>query len=113
MDAREKPLAMILVKRASIFMCVICAVSVIYWVIGSASAFLDQTQLMLLRTMKISALGIVAFSGIGAALSICYAALGRYRLRAAGLAAYLAVIASGTAVLYLAQSVLALSWGLR
>lgn len=113
MDAHEKPLILILVKRAAIFMYTICAVSLIYWVIGSYGSFLDETQSMLLAAVRLSSLGIVAFSAIGLVLSLGYAAARRYRLRAMGLVGYLLVLASGTAALYLAQSVIALSRGLR
>ena len=84
MDARDKPLSMILVKRVAIFMFVICSVSFIYWVIGSFGSFLDGTQAMLLGLMRLSSLGIVVFSGLGAILSVCYAAARRYRLRIMG-----------------------------
>jgi hypothetical protein len=113
MDALEKPLSMILVKRVAIFMFVVCAVSAIYWIIGSASSFLDETQVMLLMAMRFASLGIVVFSGLGMALSICYAATRRYRLRALGIAGYFLVAALGAVALYIAQSVIALSQGLR
>jgi hypothetical protein len=113
MNSRDKPLSMILVKRGSIFMFIICSVSLIYWIIGSEAPFLDETQTMLLKTMRLSSLGIVAFSCIGALLSIGYAVARRYRLRIMGILGYLAVSAIGTAALYLAQSVIALSQGLR
>jgi hypothetical protein len=113
MDAHDKPIIMILVKRAVIFMFVICSVSAIYWIFGSAGSFLDETQTMLLKTMRLSSLGIVAFSGIGVALSLGYAAARRYRLRVMGLLGYLLVSALGTSALYIAQSVIVLSQGLR
>jgi hypothetical protein len=113
MDAHDKPLILILVKRAAIFMFVICAVSLIYWVIGSYGSFLDETQAMLLKAVLLSSLGIVAFSAIGLALSLCYAAAKRYSLRIAGLLGYLLVLSMGAASLILAQSVIALSRGLR
>jgi hypothetical protein len=113
MDARDKPLSMILVKRVAIFMFVICSVSFIYWVIGSFGSFLDGTQSMLLGLVRLSSLGLVVFSCLGALLSVCYAAARRYRLRIMGLAGYLVVAALGASALFLAQSVIVLSRGLR
>jgi hypothetical protein len=113
MDAREKPLSMILVKRVAIFMFVICSVSFIYWVIGSFGSFLDGTQAMLLGLIRLSSLGIVVFSSLGALLSVCYAAARRYRLRVMGFLGYLAVTALGVSALFLSQSVILLSQGLR
>jgi len=113
MDAHDKPLIMILVKRAAIFTFAICSISLIYWIFGSAGAFLDETQAMLLKIMRLSSLGIVAFSGMGLLLSLCYAASRRYRLRVFGILGYLLVSALGTGALYLAQSVIILSRGLR
>jgi hypothetical protein len=104
---------MILVKRAVIFAFAICSISALYWIIGSESSFLDETQVMLLSVMRLSSLGIVSLSGIGIALSIFYAAARRYRIRVLGLGAYLLVASVGTVALYIAQSVIALSAGLR
>jgi hypothetical protein len=113
MDAQDKPLIMILVKRAAIFMVLICAVSIFYWAFGSVSSFLDETQSMLLGIMRLSSLGIVAASGFGILLALGFAAARRYRLRAAGLAGYALASALGAAALYLAQSVIILSRGIR
>jgi hypothetical protein len=113
MNAQDKPLLLILVKRAAIFLFVICAVSIFYWAVGSGSSFLDETQSMLLGVMRLSSLGIVASSIIGVALSIGFAAARRYRLRSLGLSGYLLAAAFGTTALYLAQSVIVLSHGFR
>jgi hypothetical protein len=112
-NAQDKPLILILVKRATIFMFVICSLSFIYWIIGSSSHFLDETQAMLLWTMRLSSLGIVASSGFGIAIALCYALSRRYRPRIMGLVGYLVVSALGLGSLYLAQSVIVLSRGLR
>ena len=69
----DKPLALILVKRAAIFLFVICLVSLFYWIVGSESSFLDSTQSMLLAIMRISSLGIVVASGLGILLSLALA----------------------------------------
>jgi hypothetical protein len=113
MDTRDKPLILILVKRAAIFMFVICVVSIFYWVVGSESAFLDETQSMLLGVMRLSSLGIVVSSGIGILLALGFAAARRYRLRGLGMLGYALAAALGTSALYLAQSVIILSRGLR
>ena len=113
MDAQDKPLIMILVKRAAIFTSTICAVSIFYWIVGSLSSFLEETQSMLLGVIRLSSLGIVAASGIGLALGLGFAASRRYRLRALGLAGYAIAAAFGTSALYLAQSMIVLSLGLR
>jgi hypothetical protein len=112
MDAQDKPLSMILVKRAVIFAFAICSISTMYWIIGSASSFLDETQVMLLSVMRLSALGIVAFSGIGILLAIGYAAARRYGLRTLGLSSYLLIGGLGGVALLVSQSVIALSHGL-
>jgi hypothetical protein len=113
MDAQKKPLIMILVKRMAIFMLVICAVSIFYWVVGSVGSFLDDTQAMLLGLTRLSSLGIVASACIGILLAAGFAAARRYRLKALGLAAYFLAASFGFAALYLAQSVLILSHGLH
>jgi hypothetical protein len=113
MDAQDKPLIMILVKRAAIFAFTICAVSIFYWIVGSASSFLDETQSMLLGVMRVSSLGIVATSVIGLLLGLVFALARRYRLRALGVAGYAFAGMLGVSALYLAQSVIILSRGLR
>jgi hypothetical protein len=113
-DAREeKPLILILVKRAAIFCFVVCSISFFYWVVGSLSSYLDQTQSMLVAIMRISSLGIVVASGIGALLSIAYSIAGRGSVRLAGALGYLAAAAAGGLALAIAQSVSILSLGLR
>ena len=113
MDAQDKPLIMILVKRAAILAFVICTVSAFYWAVGSGSAFLDETQSMLLDFMRLSSLGVLASSGIGIALAFVFAILGRYRLRVPGVAGYAFVSILAAATLILSQSVSLLSRGLR
>jgi hypothetical protein len=113
MDAQDKPIIMILVKRAAIFSFVICAVSIFYWIVGSLSAFLDETQSMLLTVMRVSSLGIVATSCVGLFLGLGFAAARRYGLRIMGLLGYAFAAILGVSALYLAQSVIILSNGLR
>lgn len=113
MDAREKPLILILVKRAAILLFCICAVSLFYWIVGSASSFLDETQAMLLGIMRISSLGILVASGLGCLTACALALARRYRVEALGLAGYLIAAAIGAVALAIAQSVSVLSQGLR
>jgi TRAP-type C4-dicarboxylate transport system permease small subunit len=120
MDARErgdrptdKPLILILVKRTAIFLLIICAVSLFYWIVGSESSFLDETQSMLLGIMSISSLGIVVASGIGVLLSLALAIARRFRLKAMGIAGYALAAAFGAAALVLARTISILSHGLH
>ncbi len=111
MDEAEKPLILILVKRAAIFLFVLCAISTFYWIVGSLSSFLDETQSMLLSIMRISALGIVSVSGLGIAVAAVLAR--RYRLSLGGVVAYALAAAFGASALAVAQAVSILSLGLR
>ena len=122
MDARDrslspedKPLLLILIKRTAIFLLVICALSLFYWIVGSLSSFLDETQSMLLDIMRICSLGIIVASGLGALSSIVSAIVRRRRLRAMAMAivGYALAASIGSAFLVLAQSVSILSRGLR
>ncbi|MGA2544939.1 MAG: hypothetical protein ABSF43_00170 [Rectinemataceae bacterium] len=120
MDARErgdtpadKPLVLILVKRTAILLLILCSVSLFYWIVGSESSFLDETQTMLLGIMRISSLGIVVASGIGALLSLGLAMARRFRLKIMGIVGYAFAAAFGAAALVLAQTVSILSHGLR
>jgi hypothetical protein len=68
---------------------------------------------MLLAVMRLSSLGIVATSGIGLLFGLGFAIARRYRLRALGVAGYAFAAVLGASALYLAQSVIILSRGLR
>ena len=112
-DPREgdKPLALILVKRAAILFLVVCLVSLFYWVVGSESSFLDSTQSMLLGIMKISSMGILVAAALGIILDLALARL--YRPAAAGIFGYLFLVVLAAAILALAQTVSFLSRGLH
>jgi hypothetical protein len=119
MDARvqkerssDKPLILIIVKRAAIFLSVVCAVSIFYWIVGSESSFLDETQSMLLDIMRISSLGLIVSSGMGILLSLAAAIARRYRLKA-GIIGYAVAAALGGAALALAESISILAKGLH
>ena len=109
----EKPFILIIVKRTAIFLLVICSVSLFYWIVGSASSFLDETQSMLLGIMRISSLGIVVASGIGVLLSVALGIARRFGLKAMGIVGYAFAAAFGTAALVLSQTITILSHGLR
>jgi hypothetical protein len=111
MDA-DKPFLVILVKRATIFLAVVCSISLYFWVVGSESAFLDETQAMLLSIVRVSSLGIIVSSGFGILISAAMAAARRFRPRAFGILAYVVVGAMGVAALALSQYVSLLSRGL-
>jgi hypothetical protein len=119
MDARvrkdsraEKPLLTILVKRVAIFLLLISAVTLFYWVVGSETSFLDETQSMLLEVMRQSSLGVLVASGFGILLAIVFAIIRRRFPRIMGIVGYILSAAFGAVALAIAQSVLELSRGL-
>jgi hypothetical protein len=109
----EKPLILILVKRAAILLLIICAISLFYWIVGSVSSFLDSTQSMLLDIMRLSSLGVLILSGLGILLSAILALVRRFRLGLLGILGYIVAAALGGAALAVAQSISILSLGLR
>ena len=109
----DKPLILILIKRAAIFLFVLCAISVFYWIVGSESSFLDSTQAMLLGIMRLSSMGVIVACGMGLLLSIALALVRRHRLKVLGLAGYVAAAAIAAAALVIAQSVTILSRGIH
>jgi hypothetical protein len=113
MKERDKPLLLILLKRAAILLWVVCAVSIFYWAIGSVRSFLDETELMLLDIARISSLGVIATAVIGLVFMFIYALSGRFNLRIKGLAGYVLVAAFGALALVLSQTMTILSRGLR
>lgn len=113
MKARDKPLILILFKRAAIFLVAVCAVSIFYWAVGSVSSFLDETESMLLNIVRISSLGLIASAAIGIVFAFAYALSGRFSLRIRGLAGYVLSAAFGAFALVLSQTLTILSRGLR
>ena len=109
----DKPLILIFIKRATIFLYVISLVSLFYWIVGSESSFLDDTQSMLLGIMRISSLGIIVVSGIGFLFSFALAFARHCRLRIIGILGYIFAAGSGAVALILAQTISILSQGLR
>jgi hypothetical protein len=113
MKERDKPLLLILLKRAAILLLVVCAVSIFYWAIGSVSSFLDETESMLLDIVRVSSLGVIALAAIGLIFVFIYAFSGRFSLRIKGLAGYVLAVAFGALALILSQTITILSRGLR
>lgn len=109
----KKPLPMILIKRATIFLFVVCIVSTFYWIVGSLSSYLDATQAMLVRMMTLSSSAAIVASALGLLAEIVYALAGRYRASVVGLLGYVCAAALSLASLLVAQSVSLLASGLR
>jgi hypothetical protein len=109
----KKPLPMILIKRATIFLFVVCVVSTFYWIVGSLSSYLDATQAMLVRMMTLSSSAVIIASGLGLLVELAYAVAGRYRASVLGIIGYIGASALSLASLIVAQSVSLLSTGLR
>jgi uncharacterized oligopeptide transporter (OPT) family protein len=108
---RDKPLALVLIKRAAILLLVVCLVSLFYWVVGSTSSFLDSTQSMLLGIMRISSMGILIAAALGILLGLALARV--YPIAAVGILGYLFLVALASVLLALAQTVSFLSRGLH
>jgi hypothetical protein len=109
----DKPLILILVKRSAIFLLAICAVSLFYWIVGSTTSFLDETQSMLLGIMRIASLGLIVASLFGVLLSLGLTIAGRHGLKVMGLLGYAAAASVGLATLAVAQTLSILSLGIR
>jgi hypothetical protein len=109
----DKPLILILVKRAAIFLLAICAVSLFYWIVGSTTSFLDETQSMLLGIMRVASLGLIVVSGFGVLLSLGLTIARRHGLRVMGLLGYAVAASIGMATLAVAQTLSILSLGIR
>jgi hypothetical protein len=113
MKARDKPLILILLKRAAIFLVAVCAVSIFYWAVGSVSSFLDETESMLLDIARISSLGLIACAAIGLVFAVVYVLSGRYGLHIRGIVGYVLAVAFGSLALVFSQTITILSRGLR
>jgi hypothetical protein len=109
----KKPLPMILIKRATIFLFVVCVISTFYWIVGSLSSYLDVTQAMLIRMMILSASAAIVASGLGLLVEIAYAIAGRYRASVVGVVCYVGAALLSLVALLVAQSVSVLSSGLH
>jgi hypothetical protein len=109
----DKPLALIVVKRAAIFLFIICLVSLFYWIVGSESSFLDSTQSMLLTVMRLSSMGVLIASCSGILLSLGLALTRLYAFRPLGIFGYLLAALFAAAALAVAQSISFLARGLH
>ena len=106
---KKKPLRFILAERAVVFFFSLCAFSFFLYGTGTAQAFMDSTQLFLLRLSLITGLFLAAAAGTGFVLALwAGAAKGRrffgaavylffcfFGLAAAVLASFITVTAGG------------------
>jgi hypothetical protein len=113
MNTEDKPLLLILVKRAAILSLVVCAVSMFYWAVGSLSSFLDDTQLMLLGIVRVASLCVISIAALSLILELVFALSHRYKVRAMGIVGYSLCLAFGSAALLASQAVTILFHGLR
>jgi len=107
-----KPLPTLLVKRLALFFLVACLSSLFYWIVGSFAFFLDETQILLLRTLRYSGLALSALSAVGAALSLALAPDLRARSSLLAVLGYLLLLSIGGACLALSEALLILLRGL-
>ena len=107
----SKPLAMILVKRASILLLVLCAVSGFFWTVGSFTLFLDETQVLLLTILRYCGMALALCAGVGAALCAGASVARPSARKVLGILGYLVLCAVGAAALFLADAVLLLYGG--
>ncbi|HTX73248.1 MAG TPA: hypothetical protein VMC79_10525 [Rectinemataceae bacterium] len=107
-----KPIALIIIKRLSVFFLSIACIALFFWYAGSFQSFLDATLIMLVRILKFSALGMIGSGGLGIAVSVLYALLRRYSLRLGGLAAYAILLLFAAACLILADGLILLHSGM-
>jgi hypothetical protein len=108
---RPKPLAVILVKRSSILLLVLSAVSGFFWTVGSFTGFLDDTQVLLLTILRYCGMALALTAGVGAALSAGISVAKPTPAKALGILGYLVLCAVGAAALFLANAVLLLYRG--
>ena len=108
----RKPLPLLIVKRASILLFILCFLAVFFWTVGSFRSFLEETQLMLLGLLRWASVGLVVSSVIGVILSLLYLLLRRHAATIAGFVGYLLLAAFGAFGLVLSDALVALSQGL-
>jgi hypothetical protein len=108
----KKPLPILIVKRASILLFILCFLAAFFWTVGSFRSFLEETQLMLLGLLRWASLCLVVASGIGIALSLLYLLLKRHAAAPQGFIGYVLLVAFGVLGLVLSDALVALSQGL-
>jgi len=111
-EPAHKPLALIIVKRVAIFLFVLFAISVFFWVVGSFGSFLDDTQLLIVGLIEKASLGLATVAGLGLVSSLVYLAARRRAATLAGILGYALLAACGAAGLVLAQALSALGRGI-
>ncbi len=110
--AEHKPLSLILVKRAGLLFLFGFLFSFFFWVVGSFSFFLDETQRILLGILRISSLLLIVDAIIGVAARIVYAITERRRPGIPAFLGYALCFLIGTAGLLLSNALLILGKGL-
>lgn len=106
MRPRRKPLLVLLVKRAVLFLAVNCAVSLFLYAVGTSQDFLDETQVFLLRSTAL--LGLLSAIGAiyGCAVDLYAAVMMKSRRFLIGFAAYLLVAFCGLMVTMFSNALL-------
>jgi hypothetical protein len=99
---KKKPLRFILAERAVVFFFSLCAFSFFLYGTGTAQAFMDSTQLFLLRLSLITGLFLAAAAGTGFVLALWAGTVPRGR-RFFGAAVYLFFCFFGLAAAVLAS----------
>jgi hypothetical protein len=107
-----KHLSLIITKRIAIFFLVTCLISIFYLIVGSLSSFLDETQLVLLAAIRLSAYGLLSASACGILLGIALAFLGMHEARLFAFVGYVLATVLSSVFLALADTLTILSHGL-
>ena len=110
--ASPKPFPLILAKRASILLLVVCLLATFFWAAGSLRSFLEGTQLTLLAVLRWASLALLLASLLGFLLSLAYVPSRPRASSILGLLGYLLLAAYGAAGLVLANGLVALNRGL-
>jgi|WetSurMetagenome_2_1015567.scaffolds.fasta_scaffold607680_2 hypothetical protein len=111
-EKSKKPLLLILLKRAAILFFLVNSLSLFFWIVGSYSSFLDETQTALLGTLRISSLLLLFDAAVGAAATVGYSIAARRGPRLLALVGYAGGMAMGAAGLLLSDALLLLGKGL-
>jgi len=111
MRPRPKPLLVLLVKRAVLFLTVMSALSVFLYAVGTAQDFLESTQSGLIRLSALFGLLLAVASSYGFLLDVSYALFLRRRRLLWGALAYLFSAAFGFTVALAANGILVLTAG--
>jgi hypothetical protein len=111
-ERQRKPLPLILIKRAAILFLLVNALSLFFWIVGSYSSFLDETQTVLLGALRISSLLLLFDAIIGAAARLAYSIADRGGPGFPALLGYVSCMLVGASGLLLSDALLLLGKGL-